>query len=148
LRLRFPSFHPIAYILCSGLFGVAGQLVLKRGLVTIGTLSLRIDTAPQILLHLAFNPLVVLGLLVYSIGTVFWLLALSRVDLSYAYPFASLNYGLVLFASWLLLGERPSLIRLVGVVVIGTGVWAISRTPSHTTEPSSDRKSFQTIGTP
>jgi drug/metabolite transporter (DMT)-like permease len=148
VNLRLPSFHPIVYIMCSGIFGVAGQLVLKRGLASLGVMALRLDTAPQIILSLALNPLVIVGLIVYLIGTLFWLVALSRVDLSYAYPFASLNYGLVLVASWLILGERPSAVRLIGVIVICTGVWAISRTPSRTARSPEKRDPLhQAIGT-
>jgi drug/metabolite transporter (DMT)-like permease len=78
------------------------------------------------------NPGIVLGLGVYVCGTFFWLLAISRVDLSYAYPIASLNYVLVLIASWWLLGEQLTPTRGVGVLAICAGVWAISRTPPRT----------------
>ena len=58
---------------------------------------------------------------------VFWLVALSRVDLSYAYPFASLSYVVMLTASWLLFNENITSLRLLGTVVIGLGVFLISR---------------------
>ncbi len=123
---------PISYILISGVLGVAGQLILKQAMSGLGPLALRPDTIAAIILSLALNPLVLLGLIVYISGTFFWLLALSRVDLSYAYPFASLNYILVTVASWWLLGERPTPMRIAGVVGICVGVWAISRTPART----------------
>ncbi len=126
----------LRYILASGVFGVAGQLVLKRGIAAMGPLSLRPDTVLGIALGLILNPLVLLGLAIYACGTFLWLIALSRVDLSYAYPFASLNYVLVLLSSWLVLGEQPSIPRIVGVVVICCGVYAISRTPARTRQPS------------
>ncbi len=129
----------LVYIVVSGLLGVVGQLLLKRALVSIGPLALRPETA----LTLALNPLVLVGLAVYVGGTFFWLLALSGVDLSFAYPFASLNYVYVLLASWLLLGEQPSPVRLIGVVAICVGVWAISRSPASTT--SSDRRGSRFI---
>jgi drug/metabolite transporter (DMT)-like permease len=74
------------------------------------------------------NPYVFFGLAIYLIGTVFWLAALSRVDLSYAYPFASLTYVIMLVASWLLFNEQFTLGRLIGTVVIGIGVLVIYRT--------------------
>jgi drug/metabolite transporter (DMT)-like permease len=124
--------NPIVYILASGVLGVAGQILLKRAMTTLGPLSLQLDGLPGLALALVLNPLVVLGLAVYLSGTALWLLALSRVDLSFAYPFASLNYILVLLASWLLLGERPTPLRLAGVALICLGVWAISRSPAQT----------------
>jgi len=125
--------NALGYILVSGIFGVTAQLILKRAVVALGPLTLRPDTLPSVALALVLSPLVILGLAVYVTGTFFWLVALSRTDLSYAYPFASLNYVLVLISSWWLLGEQPSLPRIIGVVVICFGVWAISRTPARTT---------------
>jgi drug/metabolite transporter (DMT)-like permease len=123
----------LTYVVVSGLLGVAGQLLLKRALAELGPLVLRPDTVVGLVLTLGVNPLVILGLAIYVSGTLFWLLALSGLDLSFAYPFASLNYLYVLAASWLLLGERPSPVRLIGVVAICLGVWAISRSPARTT---------------
>lgn len=122
----------LAYIIASGALGVAGQLILKYDLTRLGPLSLRTDTLIRVILELVLHPLIVGGLLVYGSGTFLWLLALSRSDLSYAYSFASLNYVVVFLASWWLLGEQPSLSRLVGVGAICAGVWAISRTPAQT----------------
>jgi multidrug transporter EmrE-like cation transporter len=128
---------PLFFILISGVLGVAGQIMLKQALASGGPLALGPETIVPLLVQLATNPLVVLGLVVYVSGTFFWLIALSRVDLSYAYPFASLNYIFILVASWVLLGERPTPMRLVGVVAICIGVWTISRTRSTTAAPKS-----------
>jgi drug/metabolite transporter (DMT)-like permease len=61
------------------------------------------------------------------IGTIFWLAALSRVELSYAYPFASLTYVIMLVASWQMFDEKISLSRVLGTLVIGIGVLLIYR---------------------
>ena len=60
--------------------------------MTMGLVTLTVNQLPTTLWRMATNPYVVIGLLIYVGGTVFWLSALSRVDLSYAYPFASLSY--------------------------------------------------------
>jgi drug/metabolite transporter (DMT)-like permease len=73
------------------------------------------------------NPYVIIGLVIYVCGTVFWLAALSRVDLSYAYPFASLSYIVMLVASWQLFNEDITPIRLLGTIVVGLGVFLISQ---------------------
>ena len=123
---------PLLYILLSGALGVAGQLILKVGLASLGPLALRPDAFVSLILRLALNPTIVLGLLVYATGTFFWLIALSNVDLGYAYPFASLNYLLILLASWTILREPFAPTRLVGVAFICLGVWAITRTSTRT----------------
>jgi len=118
----------IAYILLSGILGVAGQVVLKQGVTALGPLSLSPAALITTAAALLQSPLIILGLGVYGGGTFFWLLALSHLDLSYAYPFASLNYIAIVLASWGILGERPTLGRLIGIVAIGAGVWAVTRT--------------------
>jgi drug/metabolite transporter (DMT)-like permease len=126
---------PLFFILISGVLGVAGQIMLKQALASGGPLPLGLETVPGLILQLALNPLVIAGLVIYVSGTFFWLVALSRVDLSYAYPFASLNYIFILGASWVILGERPTPMRLVGVLAICVGVWTISRTRASTSAP-------------
>jgi len=132
----------LGLILLSGVLAVTGQFILKLGMASVGPMTLGVDTLATVV-PAVVNPLVVLGLLVYVSGTFFWLLVLSRVDLSYAYPFASLNYIVVLLGSWLLLGEQVSLVRMVGVLSICLGVWAISRTPNRTAAPAGPRGSVR-----
>jgi drug/metabolite transporter (DMT)-like permease len=131
-----PSMGVFAYILIAGLLAVAGQIILKRGLAVQGALQLTPAALPSTLLSVALNPLVILGLAVTVSGTFFWLILLSRVDLSFAYPFASLNYVLILAASWWILGENLSVIRLLGVAAICLGVCLIVRTPARSAPAS------------
>jgi drug/metabolite transporter (DMT)-like permease len=117
----------IVYILIAVTASAAGQILLKRGMLGIGTLTLTLDQLGSILWRLATNPYVIIGLAIYVCGTVFWLAALSRMDLSYAYPFASLGYLIMLAASWLLLKENITVGRLLGTMVVGLGVFLVSR---------------------
>lgn len=117
----------IIYILISVLGGAVGQVLLKRGMSSMGPLTLSLGKLPSMLFSMATNPFVVIGLIVYVGSTVFWLTALSRVDLSYAYPFASLSYIAMLVASWQIFHEDISLVRLAGSFVILMGVILVSR---------------------
>lgn len=117
----------VSYILISVLAGAIGQILLKNGMNKMGAVTLSLGDVGGILLRLASNPYVVGGLFLYACGTVFWLAALSRVDLSFAYPFASLSYVVMLVAAWQLFDEGISLLRVVGTLVIATGVFIISR---------------------
>lgn len=118
----------LALILTSTIFGVVGQLTLKKAMTDLGPLTLTAKHAPGLALRVFTTPTVVLGLTIYVAATFFWLLALSRVQLSYAYPFASLSYVLIVGASWLLLSEHPSPLRLGGMAVIMFGVFLVSQT--------------------
>jgi multidrug transporter EmrE-like cation transporter len=117
----------LTYILISVLGSAAGQLLLKGGVNSMGTLALSLDQSGSILWRIVTNPLVVAGLAVYAGSTVFWIVALSHVDLSFAYPFASLGYVIMLVASWLLFNEQVSLMRAIGSLVVVLGVVLISR---------------------
>ena len=117
----------IGYIMISVLAGAAGQILLKHGMVIIGEVTLSMDQTLAVLFRLATNPFVVGGLALYAGGTGFWLAALSRVDLSYAYPFASLSYVVMLLAAWMLFEEHITPLRLLGTLVVGIGVLLISR---------------------
>lgn len=114
-------------ILISILLGVLGQLSMKRGMSRIGFISLDLSTLASNLLRMITAPLVLLGLSLYAISTIFWLMVLSRVDLSYAYPMISIGYVFILLLSWIFLNEHISLVRVLGVLLICGGVLLISR---------------------
>jgi multidrug transporter EmrE-like cation transporter len=117
----------IIYILISVLGGAMGQVLLKKGMGSMGPLTISLDQLGSMLWRIGTNPYVIVGLAVYVGSTLFWLVTLSRVDLSYAYPFASLSYVVMLLASWLLFKENITSLRLLGSFVVMTGVILISR---------------------
>lgn len=116
----------IIYILISVLGSAAGQLLLKRGMNAMGPVTLSLNQLPSVIWQMATNLDVFAGLVIYLIGTVFWLAALSRVDLSYAYPIASFQYIIMLVASWMMFDEKITTSRLIGTAIIGVGVFLIS----------------------
>jgi len=117
----------ITYILVAVVASAAGQVLLKMGMNRAGALTLGFDTIVATLWKIGTNPYIAIGLLIYVTGTVFWLAALSRVDLSYAYPFASLSYLVMLLAGWSVFDENINLVRIAGTLVVATGVLIISR---------------------
>jgi drug/metabolite transporter (DMT)-like permease len=126
--LKKPGINiAIFYILLSVVGGAVGQVLLKKGMTSMGPLTLSMQTIPGTIWRMATNPYVIIGLGIYLTGTFFWLTALSRVQLSYAYPFASLSYILMLIASWAFLNEQISIVRLIGTGVIIIGVVLVAR---------------------
>ena len=126
--LKKPGINiALIYILLSAVGGAFGQVLLKKGMSSIGPLTLSLQTIPSTIWRMATNPFVIVGLSIYLAGSFFWLTALSRVQLSYAYPFASLSYILMLIASWAFLNEEISLLRLIGTGIIIIGVVLVAR---------------------
>ena len=106
---------------------VAGQLFMKAGMSNyqMGEINLQ-NSIPQFL-KMMFRPLVFIGFVFFLISSFFWLLALSKVPLSFAYPMVSISYVLILFFSWLIFKEQVGSIRWLGAAVIIFGVYLISR---------------------
>lgn len=118
-------------ILLDVLVSVAGQLMLKKGMTEVGRIDVDFFSQPLLGLWRMFTttPLVVLGLAMYAVGAVIWLVVLSRVNLSYAYPMIALTYVLVPLAAWLFLNEPAiPLMRWVGMGVIIVGVIIVAQT--------------------
>lgn len=107
--------------------GVSGQLFLKLGMTRLGFQTISPATVIPTIVRLLLSPWVMLGVAIYIAGTFTWLIVLSRIDLSLAYPMTSMSYILIVGSSWLLLGESVNRLKIVGVFVIIAGVVLISQ---------------------
>lgn len=106
---------------------VFGQLMMKRGMASVGAITGDMSMIVQSLSQAIMNPFVLAGVATYGFSTVFWLVLLSRVELSYAYPALSLGYVLITLVSAFFLGEQVSALRWAGVFVIVAGVIMVTR---------------------
>ena len=121
--------NALALILASVTMGVSGQLCLKAGMEKVGALSAsNIGAAIQTGFQVITTPLVFLGLAFYALGAVFWLLVLSKLDLSLAYPMLALTYIFIPIAAMFFLGEQVPALRWVGIGVIFVGVIVVAQT--------------------
>ena len=75
----------------------------------------------------ATQPHILGGLTCYAISVVVWILALSRVEVSIAYPMLSIGYVVNAVAAYVLFGEAVSVQRLVGIGIIIVGVYVVAR---------------------
>lgn len=118
----------IPLILTGVLLNAAAQIVLKQGMRTIGTFAFTLDNLVPIGLRVGLNPFVLLGIAFYGISVIVWLMVLSRVDVSYAYPMLSVGYIVAALAGRIFFGEPVDLTRWAGIITICIGVWLITRT--------------------
>lgn len=109
------------------IFGISGQLLLKTGMMQIGKFALMHHGILLQMLKIFMNPYVFLGFCSYAMGSIVWIVTLSRVPLSFAYPMLSVNYVGVLLAAQFIFHEPVSPIRWLGVVIICFGVMLIGR---------------------
>ncbi len=117
----------IALVLVTVTLNVMGQYFMKRGMSAVGVVSGDLSLLAGSLAKAFVNPFVIAGVGAYGISSIFWLILLSRVELSYAYPALSLGYVLITLVSALALNEQVSPLRWTAVVVICLGVVLLSR---------------------
>lgn len=126
-RPRMSLGLSIALILLSISIAVGGQLLLKIGMNSIGVDPTGLAEIKALFIGVVKSPVVIVGLLCYVLSAAIWLVVLSAVDLSFAYPFIGFTYVLVLILSKFVLKEDVNPIRWIGAAVITAGVILISR---------------------
>ena len=121
----------IGMILVSVALAAVAQLMLKAGMnrvnVELAPATFSLNGAS--LKALVVQPFVWGGLFLFGISALVWLVVLSRASLSFAYPFASLTYVLILIFDQFVLKDEVPPLRWGGVAFIGIGIFLISRTP-------------------
>lgn len=118
-------------ILLSVLLAATAQLTLKHGMTQVtgrGAAPLDLKSPVAAFRRIAANAAVWVGLGTFVVSAAVWLLVLSRVSLSFAYPFVSLTYVLILVFDRLILHESVSGLRWAGVAFIVAGILLVSRT--------------------
>jgi multidrug transporter EmrE-like cation transporter len=118
----------LGLLLLSIVLSTAAQLLLKVGMTQSRAVA-GIGPGPiNALMNAILSPWVIAGLVAYFASAVVWLLVLSKVDVSRAYPCVALGFALTVIAAHFLLGEPVSTWRILGVGVIMAGVTVVALT--------------------
>ncbi len=121
----------ITFILVSVGLAAVAQLTLKHGMNQVthhGDIPLDLGRPVDVVRRVVGNASVWGGLAIFVLSAGVWLVVLSRASLSFAYPFASLTYVLILVFDRFVLNEPVSGLRYGGVALIIAGLLLISRT--------------------
>ena len=122
--MNLPTF---LLILTGVLLNAGAQLLLKAGVTPLGVLSVGLHNLLPTTLRVLGQWPIVAGLACYVISVGVWIVGLSRVDVSLAYPMLSLGYVVNALAAWWLFGEALGPMRWAGMLLILGGVWLMSR---------------------
>lgn len=114
-------------ILLGVLLNAMAQLALKAGMNRVGHFDFALANVLPIGWQVGTNPFVALGLVCYVVSVGVWLLVLSRVEVSLAYPMLSVGYVVNAMIAWWFLGESLTATKIAGIAVICFGVWLLSR---------------------
>jgi drug/metabolite transporter (DMT)-like permease len=110
------------YVATTIILTVYGQLIVKWQVDNAGAFPETTSGKLHFLLKLVLNPWVISVFAGAAIAAVAWMAALTRFELSRAYPFVSLSFVLVLLASAVLFGEGLSVPKVIGVLLIFVGL--------------------------
>jgi uncharacterized membrane protein len=121
-----PRTFDYLYIFATIVLTVYGQLILKWRIAQFGLLPLELIDKFKFLFGLLLDPAIFSGFVAAFLASLAWMAAMTKFDLSHAYPFMSLNFVVVLLLSGWLLGEPMTMQKAVGVglIILGTVVAA------------------------
>jgi multidrug transporter EmrE-like cation transporter len=122
--LTAPAF---AFLFTGVLLNAGAQLLLKAGTNAIGVITLTRDNWMAMLWRMAHTGPFIVGVACYGVSLVVWIMGLSRVPVSVAYPLLSLGYIVNAIAAHFLFGEAVSVVRWLGIGLVIVGVFLIAR---------------------
>ena len=111
----------LPFILFTVFTNAAAQIMLKYGMMHIGSAAFANANVVLKVIGIVFSPYVFLGLCTFTISMASHLFVLTKVELSYAYPFLSLAYVVVAVATWHLFNEDMNASRVAGIALICLG---------------------------
>jgi multidrug transporter EmrE-like cation transporter len=114
-------------ILTGVLLNAAAQLLLKAGTNAVGHFEFHANNVLPVGMKLAFEPHILGGMACYVISLVVWIMALSRVPVSIAYPMLSIGYVANAVVAYFWLGEAVTPMRMLGIGIIVLGVYVVAR---------------------
>ena len=123
--MTFPTF---SIIFAGVLLNSAAQLMLKAGAKSLGTVAF--GSGASLFAagwNAATQPWIVFGLCCYFVSAGLWVLALTRVDVTLAYPMLSMGYVIAALLAWQLFGEALTGPRVLGIAIILVGVVVLAR---------------------
>ncbi len=118
----------VTAILASVLLSAGSQIILKFGMTAqaVQAALAQPGDVPRIALAILSSPLVLAGLACFGLSAVVWLFVLSRVPLSSAYPFVALGIVITVAAGRLIFGDPFSAFKIVGVILVVSGVLVLA----------------------
>ena len=124
-----PLGDPYAYLLIAAtiVLTVAGQLLAKSAMLEIGSIPSSAREIPAFAARVYTSWKIIAALFMALCASFAWIGAVSRTDISFAYPFMALAIVLVLVLSPLVFREEVPLVRWVGVLIVCIGLWVASR---------------------
>jgi len=121
------TWTAFTFLVIGVLLNASAQLLLKAGTNVLGVITLTRENWLGEFGKMAVEPHLLGGIVCYGVSVVVWIIGLSRVPVSIAYPMLSLGYIVNAIAAHYLFGESVTLARWLGIGFIIIGVWLVAR---------------------
>jgi len=121
------TFNAFVFLMMGVLLNAAAQLLLKAGTNRLGIITLTTDNWTATLSRMAAEGYFIAGVTFYGVSLIVWIIGLSRVPVSIAYPMLSLGYIVNAIAAHYLFGEAVTVQRWLGIGFIIVGVYLVAR---------------------
>jgi len=115
------------YIFGTIAFTVYGQIMMKWRIDKYGNLPTEFSDKLLFLFRLLLDPLILSGFLSAFVASLFWMAAMTKFDISFAYPFMSFSFALVFILSIFLFGEPITVQKVLGLGLIVAGIIVTSQ---------------------
>lgn len=120
-------FHNLLLILSSVSLNAFAQLFIRKGMLKIGSVSLAFDQLFNMVLAVFTNIYLLAGMFSYGISIILWMVVLSKVNVSLAYPFLSIGYIITTVLAYLFFNEPITFQKVVGIIIICIGVFILTQ---------------------
>ena len=114
--------HNILLILSSVILNAFAQLFIRQGMLKLGKISMTIDQLWHMILQSITNLYIWAGMMSYAISILLWMVVLSKVNVSLAYPVLSIGYIVTTIIAYFAFGEPITVQKVMGIAIICLGV--------------------------
>jgi len=120
-------FIDYSYIIATIFFTVYGQIIIKWRITQLAPLPIELGGKIKYVFSLFIDPAIFSGFAAALLASMAWMAAMTKFDLSHAYPFMSLNFVVVLLLSGYFLNEPLNTQKIFGVLLIVLGTVVAAR---------------------
>ncbi len=121
------TLQGIVLIVVAAGMTVAGNLMMREGVVRAGGVSLQMSTLVAELLKLMRQPMLVVGVLLYGLASVVWFRVISTENLNSSYPLlVSITFLFVTLGATVFFREPLGLQKVLGIIAILIGIALIA----------------------
>ena len=120
-------FHNLLLILSSVSLNAFAQLFIRKGMLKIGEISFDFEQIVKMVLAVFTNVYLLSGMFSYGISIILWMMVLSKVNVSLAYPFSSIGYIITTVLAYLFFNEPITFQKVLGIIIICIGVFVLTQ---------------------